>query len=179
MRNILFIFILIPFLSFAQKDDFFAENNKVSWQKVYHTSLNPNEIINKLKSINYFYDISLNENTATLKFKDLKPKYRDMGYGAGSMSMYIGSGVFFGGVTINFKEDKYRVTVDNIMYDFSYISIATMSDVQTRNNLEEVALKRGSNEFKKGFLKRDSEVLNYTFNDIFDVSKFKKMDENW
>lgn len=102
-----------------------------------------------------------------------------MGYSPGSMSMYIGNGVFTGGVSIDLKDGKYRVTANNIMYDFTYLSIATMSDVQTRNNLEEVALRRGSNEFKNGFLKRDSEVLNYTFNDIFDVSKYTKTDDNW
>ena len=93
--------------------------------------------------------------------------------------MYIASGVFTGGAVIEFKEGKYRVTISNVMYDFSYLSIATMEDAKTRNNLEEVALKRGSNDFKNGFLKRDTEVLNYTFNDIFDVSKLKKQDDNW
>jgi hypothetical protein len=179
MKNLIYILLFIPFLSFAQKDNFIAKNNKVSWQKIYETNYSPEQILAKLKTVSYFYDISNNDNTITLKFKDLKVKYRDMGYSPGNMSMYIGNGVFIGGVTIDLKEGKYRVTVNNIMYDFSYLSIATMSDVQTRNNLEEVALKRGSNEFKNGFLKRDSEVLNYTFNDIFDISKYTKTDDNW
>ncbi len=171
--------MLVPLFCFAQKDNFIAENNKISWQKIYETTYTPEQILAKLKAVSYFYDMSANENNITLKFKDLKAKYRDMGYSPGSMSMYIGNGVFTGGVSIDLKDGKYRVTANNIMYDFTYLSIATMSDAQTRNNLEEVALKRGSNEFKNGFLKRDSEVLNYTFNDIFDVSKYAKTDDNW
>jgi len=177
MKKIILLFILVSGFSFGQVENFSVENHKIFWEKVYETNDTPEVIESKIKQFGYFYDIEKVDGKLVMKFKDVKPLYREAGQSVGYASMYISSGVFFGAALIEFKENKYRVTVSNVKSIFEYLSI-TMNDSKTTITLEDPGLTR-SGEFKSGFVKRDAKVLNYTFNEMFDISKYKSKTDNW
>ncbi|BAP30081.1 uncharacterized protein CHSO_1044 [Chryseobacterium sp. StRB126] len=100
----------------------------------------------------------------------------------GTPTYLANSSKFSGNFKIEFKEGKYRATVTNInskgnrttLY-YGGISIGDNGE----NTLEEFALTNDREYFKGIFEGRASRIINYSFAQLFDVSKYSKTDDNW
>ena len=172
MKKLILLFTIISSFAFGQVENFSIENKKLFWEKIYESAETKESIEAKLKQSGNFYDIENIDGSLTMKFKDIVPKYREVGQSVGYASMYISSGLFFGSATVEFKDGRYRVILSNIKDKYTLYSMS-LNDAESTINIEEVAITR-SGDFKSGFAKRDAKVLNYTFNEMFDVSKFKQ-----
>ena len=80
-------------------------------------------------------------------------------------------------VLIEFKKEKYRVTVKNMQ--LINVLESPISKVGESEPIETYALKKKNTAFKDMFLKDAATILNYTFNKIFDISKNVEDDDNW
>ncbi|MEN8187870.1 MAG: hypothetical protein ABFR05_12140 [Bacteroidota bacterium] len=96
------------------------------------------------------------------------------GYGASEMStpIYIARSYVKSYFIIEFKENRYRVTIKSIKlvqkYDDGLSKEGEISD------MELYALKKRNTEFKSSFLKKPSKIINFTFQKI---TNFKEADE--
>lgn len=72
-----------------------------------------------------------------------------------------------------FKDKKYRVTIKNIKFVQKYDDPLTKMGEVTE--IETFALAKKNTEFKNGFLKKPSKILNYTF---LKTTEFKNNIEN-
>lgn len=179
LKNLFLLFLVLSGLAYGQTENFFAESSTVTWQKVYETDLSLPNLLTKFKESGLFYSVESENDKIFLKFKNARTDYKSLGLSAATVSSYIATGKFEAMATVEFKEGKYRTTLNNIDYNYSYLSVATLNDVNDVFDLEQVGLKKNSNEFKNGFVKRDIKVLNYTFSNLFDVEKYKQNDSNW
>lgn len=157
---LLFIFSA-SYFDQTETENFLIENNQVIWQKIYETELTKESLINKIRTNGNFENINITDNELTAEIKDLSIDYK--GYGESEMStpMYLSRSAVKAFCIIEFKDQKYRVTFKNIKFIQKYDdALSKMGEV---NEIETFALAKKNTEFKSGFLKKPSKILNYTF----------------
>lgn len=174
--TILLVFtLIITNFNQTENDNFLIEGNQVVWQKTYETELSKESIIEKIKAAGKFENISVSEGTITAEIRDLSIDYK--GYGESEMStpMYLSRSFVKAFCMIEFKDKKYRVTLKNIKFVQKYDDVVSKMGEVT--DTEEFALSKKNTEFKSGFLKKPSKILNYTF---LKVTEFNNIDNsNW
>lgn len=173
---LLFIFstILVGF-NFSETDNFQIENGKVIWQKVYETDLTKKQLIEQIKSSGQFENISQDGENLTAEIKKLSLDYK--GFGASEMAtpMYVARNYVNAFALIEFKEHRYRVTLKNIKLIQKYDD--GLSEEGETTDIELFALTKRNTEFKKSFLNKSSQIMNYTFQKVADLSSLPKEDK--
>jgi hypothetical protein len=171
MKNLLLLFALLPFLNHAQSN-FFIEQNELIWQKVYDIKSSPEEFKNHLLKNLEFSDIEVSNDQIIATINNLKIDYKGYGKSAFSTSAYIPQSDFHALTIIEFKDDRYRVTVKDISTSWSTESLLYNDGITER--IEILALNR--NGFKKRFISKDAPIINFTLNKLFKPQKPKKDD---
>ncbi len=171
-------FILIIFDTSAQdtSNNFVAENNFVFWQKVFETDLTEIELITLVKESGFLENYQIEENKIYGNLKPIDADFKGAGFSEMVCPMYIARSFFDGFVIIEFKENRYRVTLKNIMLTQKYDD--GLSKEGERTTLETFALKNGQNVMKSAFVKNPSFILNFTFSNIFNFTKLAE-DDKW
>jgi hypothetical protein len=137
MKFTLLLFFTLITLHFNQNENenFLIENNQVVWQKTYETELSKETIIDKIKTVGKFENISVSEDKITAEIKDLSIDYK--GYGESEMStpMYLSRSSVKAFCVFEFKEKKYRVTLKNMKfvqkYDDALTEMGEVTDIET------------------------------------------------
>ena len=184
MKKILLL-ILINFitLSFAQESAFIISNKQVVWQRIYESTKTPAEVKSILLATGKIKFTGEDTNTLTGEISDFIMDFKGSGYTKMGTPMYLAnSSKFSGNFKIEFKEGRYKATATNInskgnsttLY-YGGISIGDNGE----NTLEEFALTNDREYFKSMFEGRASRIINYSFAQLFDVSKYSKSDDNW
>lgn len=181
MKTTFILLSLICFSSFsirAQESihNFYPENNKIIWQKVFETELDFNQLTNQIKESGILEKIETGENKLMGQTKPIDADFKGAGYREMSTPMYIARSFFDGFALIEFKDGKYRVTLKNIMLTQEYDD--GLSEEGEKSTIESFGIKRGKNEMKVAFKKSPSIILDYTFTNSFTFKKVKK-DDNW
>ncbi|WP_282070909.1 hypothetical protein [Polaribacter atrinae] len=177
MKSIIFLFYL-PFLigfNLSSTDNFEIENSKLIWQKVYETELTNEQLKERIKSSGNFKNLELNKDRIIAEITNLSIDYK--GYGSSEMStpIYVARNNLNSFVQIEFKENRYRVTIKNIKLTQKYED--ALSNQGEMTDIEVFALKKRNTEFKSSFLKKTSKIINFTFEKI---TEFKVKDkEKW
>lgn len=174
-RILLLLFFTLPLLVFSQEEINNIKINDVNtvvWSKVYESDINPEKYFTYLGSTGHFKDIIKTENSFTTNFHGVKPDYK--GYGSSEMTtpMYIARSSMDGGVSVEFKEGRYRVILRNITLVQDYSDALTKMGERTKIEMYAVSKEK----FKTAFKKKPSGILDYTFNKLFE---YKKTDDNW
>ena len=175
MKFTFLLFFTLLFSQFYQieNENFLIENSQVVWQKTYETQLSKATLIDKIKTVGVFENVSVSENKLTAEIKDLSIDYK--GYGESEMStpMYLSRSAIKAFCIFEFKDEKYRVTLKNIKFVQKYDdALSKMGEV---TEIETFALSKKNTEFKNGFSKKPSKILNYTFSK---VTEFKNETQN-
>jgi hypothetical protein len=97
-------------------------------------------------------------------------------YSEMSIPMYVARNFFTGFVVIEFKEEKYRVTIKKIMLTQKYDD--GLSELGEKTTIETFAIKRGKNEMKGAFMKSPSIILDFTFTNAFTFTQVET-DDSW
>jgi hypothetical protein len=161
--NLLIIALLFSFNTFCQVDNFYTENSKIIWQKVFDDSLK----INNLK------------RNLTLEFKDgLTGNIKNFRVSGKDLPLVFRSELIASFI-IEDREDRYRVTVSNIrvidrgLYDTSRF--------EREDAIEDYYLRRG--EFYpdrgwtgKGWVAGRSAMNNF-FTDLFNLNSDTSNDD--
>lgn len=161
MKKILFVMVLLfaQVAMFAQTNNFYVENGKIYWQRVYEQDV---DIEAMLINSGKFIDISTANNiiSATLKPGKVDTKGRSVM----DTPIYIRDGHVTGFVRIQQKEGKYRVTVDQIIFIDMVDSPLGQQGEETA--LEVYAVKRDGS-IRPYFLNTASSIINEAFIDLF------------
>ncbi|MDP9961268.1 hypothetical protein [Chryseobacterium lathyri] len=179
MRKICILFLFVSFISsFAQVSNFSLDNSQVQWQKVYETTLTQEEIISLAKDSGKFSVQNGNNENFSGSISELMADYKGAGYSGMSTTFYVQNSTISGKIKIDLKEDRYRVTVSNIVLTELY-NIGFGSGNNKKVPFEYYVLRNNKSDFTSTFLKRDSKIYDYTFSNLFDFSKYKKTNNDW
>ena len=184
MKKILLLLVFnISILAIAQESAFIISNKQVVWQRIYQSTKTPAEVKNILLTTGKIKFTGEDTNTLTGEFSDFMMDFKGAGYTKMGTPIYLANSTkFSGNFKIEFKEGKYRATATNInskgnsttLY-YGGISIGDNGE----NTLEEFALTNDREYFKGTFEGRASRIINYSFAQLFDVSKYDNSDDNW
>lgn len=149
------------------QSNFLIDENELIWQKVYEIKSSPEDFKNELLKNLEFGDIEIGNDQIITTVNNLKIDYK--GYGASEMftSMYIPRNNYNALAIIEFKENRYRITVKDIMAIADYSDGLTQQGEKTK--LERFAMNR--NGLKKRFIEKDAPIFDYTFNKLFEQKK--------
>jgi len=182
MKKIILL-LLIEFSSFAQikqlDTDFFLENGKVYWQHVYDVpGKNSDELIKYFQKevmINIKQDNFQNiDNTISFTVNDDKINFKK--YGGTTMGSILFIQDYYKYlVVIDFKEEKYRVTVKEIFIDNKLYGIG-----QSSGYLEEYITKKKQTLFTTNSLATTGLIYNHKhFLEKFERNLTESVKKEW
>lgn len=172
MKIAAILLFFVPSIFFAQTN-LMLENGKVVWQKVYNVETTPSDYKNQLLQSLNFQSVDIVENTIYTVVRDIDMDYKSLGKGEMTTSMYLSRANYDAIAMIEFKDDRFRVTVR----DLKAIQIYSdgLFEKGEMHPLEFWAVNR-KGEFKKYFLKNDAEIIDFTLDKLFYPHKIKKDD---
>lgn len=177
-KVIILIFVLmLTIFSFGQKTEFLNyklnDDGRLQWQKIYESELSIDELESYFKSIPFTAE--LDRNNDKLMGRSNKTKIsNEKGTSMMARQMFT---VF---VTIDAKEDKYRVTLQDLLFDPIETSVysgglgissdvsGTWEDVSVRNKHHEIRMNDASKRF-----------LTTLQNDLNKVFKIQEVKDDW
>lgn len=163
------------------KFNFRIENNTVLWQKVFDTRLTYNQIIEIISKDNKYSNIKQFDSTIVFTHEKLDPDLKGAGYSRGSAPMYILDNLIKQDVTIEVKQNRYRVTCKNIFcVQQRSIQIGFLSTTNGEtHSIESIVINR-KGELKKGITAYGYEILDYNYTKEFNFNnRIVKKDDNW
>ena len=166
--------LLLSVTAFAQVDNFSVSEGKVYWQRVYPTDMTHEELLDVIINAGTFTDI-LDGDVITFRVIRGKIDLKNLGFSRGTVPMYVSGNDVSCFVTIQIKDGKYRVTVDNIILTENIT--AGVFKEGTENQIETYAVRQG--ELTSGFQKKPSKVYNGYFSNLFLFQKKSYIDDEW
>lgn len=173
----LFVFNLCINSLFAQDtiNNFKVEQDEIVWQKVFDTQLSFDSVISHFEEQGILESISIVNDKIIGGLKPFEADYKGAGYSRMSSPIYIVSYLFTGHVVIEFKDNRYRVTVRKIFLEKIYND--GLSESGQKETLNTFAVKKGKNSISNLFKREASKILDYTFNKLFTI--MEKQEDNW
>lgn len=166
-------FVMIQLSSIAQEisNNFVLENRSFKWTHIYETTLSYHELVESIQSSGYFKEIIVNENYIICDFKPYMIDYKMHGYKTMLTPFYISQNVLLGSIKIDYKENKYRVTINNIQFiqDFN-----TPMAKQGEMTSFEFWVLNNKGKIKYGFYNDGSDIMNKDF-----IAKTQFVKDDW
>ena len=149
------------------QDSFTIVNGSVIWQKVYNEGHSIENLSKNLKT-GPFTEIVSEGDILSADMIELTLDSKGAGMRAMTTPFYISGSSLSGKVVIDIKEDRYRVTVTNmVLTQMSDVGIFKQGD---KSSLESMILAKRNTKFKGGFTKSHYKVFDYTFDKLFIVT---------
>jgi hypothetical protein len=182
MKKIILL-LLVSFSGFSQikqsNTDLFLENKKVFWQHIYEVPAKneddlikhfQKEVLTNLKQDNF----QLLENVISFEINDDKVDFRKYGGTAMGTVLFATMDMNYL-VVIDFKENKYRVTVKEIYLDNKVSGLGHSS-----GDLTEYITKKKSTAFTENSLATKGIIyFDKHFSEKFDISNKSTKTDNW
>ncbi len=170
-----FLFILSLYLcchsTFGQ--NLKVEQNSLVWQKIYYESRTQSDITRLLLTSGKVANIKTIDEVIVCEIPQIKFDYESAGFKRGNTPIYLIGNDFTAFVQIQIKEDRYRVTVSDIVL---ITNITTpLGRVGETDIIETYAVRNGS--LTKSAIKYIEPILNEQFDRIF-LSQ-PKLDNEW
>jgi hypothetical protein len=166
MKNLFLLISLfaVQFSIIAQEINGFEINSgKLEWVKVFESNLTQTQILDLLKVNGKISEIENNDFRISGNFSTIEPDYKGLGIGEMSAPIYLARNWVQGKLIIDFKEGRYKVILRDILLTQKYTdAISQLGEVST---LDSFAVSKM--EFKSGFLKNPSKILDHTFTKEF------------
>lgn len=168
--------LIISATTFAQVNNFsVTEDGKVYWQRIYPTDLTHEELLDVIVNDGNFVDVNDGE-VITFRLIRGKVDYKKLGFSRGSLPLYASASDVSCFVTIQIKDDRYRVTADNIL------TVENRTDGMFKEGdehpIETWALNK-KGEISSGFSKVPSLLYNGFFSTLFLFQKKSYIDDEW
>ncbi|MDE5489397.1 hypothetical protein [Elizabethkingia meningoseptica] len=185
MKKYLSVLLLaISIVVFGQGKMFYTNNKQVVWENIFKTDKSIQEIKSILLSSGKVKFNSDTESSATGELNDFVMDFKGAGYTLMSTPNYLDtSSKFYATFKIKTKEGRYRVTVTNIRFKGNKMSLYSGGfgiSNSGENNIEDFVLKNDRETFKGGFTGRESKIIDYSFTNLFDISKYQtNSNDNW
>lgn len=166
MKTLIIFLTLFSTFIFGQVENFDIKNDKIKWEKIFYTKDSFDNIITELKEKSNLENVQFKDNTINLNFKDLPIDYKGAGKPFISVTEYLESSLFFGKAVVEFKENRYRVTVTDIAYKYKPSGMKAMSD--RLNPLENKAFSMNTKSFNSRF-RKDAYLIDFTLDHLFNT----------
>lgn len=178
MKKLIILFTFFSVFSYAQIENFSINNRVLQWQKIYNTEHEPTKLIEIIKSNSKIKIENISENSINGTFENFTMDYKGAGSNYMTTSLYLNEfNTYTGKFKIDFKEGKYRVTIDNVSFKGTNIEISGISSNEIK--LLEIYAMNSKNEFRQRFKTVDSKIIDYSFSNLFDISKYKIENSDW
>lgn len=136
------------------------ENKLIYWQSVIETDLSIEQLNCLIMESGHFIQIERFEDKTICVLKPFKANYQAYGYSTMKAPFYISRTLIEGNVIFEFRENRYRVTVKNIVFRQNTPDIfSAQNEVET---FESWVLNKNQ-ELKPAFFKDGSDILNNEF----------------
>jgi hypothetical protein len=156
--------------------NFKAIEGIVIWQKVFDNEMNQDEIIQKLINSGIFSDYVITEDGLTGNLRMFDPDYKAAGF-TFMQTTYVIKGYHHSGyVSVNFKENRYRVTVNR--FTLSKQCDDALGKQGEIDYIETYAFNN-QNELSKTFFKYIAPVYDYSLTKMFTPLQLSEEDGNW
>lgn len=174
------IFALLLSIAFSlpqqENENFQIINGGLIWQKVFNTKMTKEDMITTIKKSGLIEIVEIKNDQLIGHFRKVTLDYRGFGSSEMSTPIYISRNFLNTFVIIEFKENRYRVTIKNMQLIQSFDD--NTSNFKETTELEFYALRKRNTEFKKAFLKKPARIINYTFNKLLNFEK-KVTEDKW
>lgn len=155
-------------------NNFLIEDNKLIWQKVFEKQLDFDELQKEIKETGIIENMEVSNISIIGDLRQLSIDYKGAGYNGANTPIIITRSNLTAYCLIEFKENKYRVTLRNI--NLIQKSDDVLFKMGEKTSLDIMAIKDGN--FRKAFIKTSSVIIDYSFSNAFSLSTDKKND-NW
>ena len=147
--------------------NFSVQNNDLAWQKVYDSERTSNQLIEDFIKSGVFNNFNTDQNSIFGELKPFAADYKSAGYGEMMTPIYIARSFFGAHCMIEFKEDRYRVTLTDIYAVQKYSD--PLTEMGELTDLKRYAVE--NNNLIERFLGPEAHILNYTFEKHFIISE--------
>ncbi len=175
-KTIVLVALFSIFMANAQEPqqlkNFVLNDNILVWQRIFQTSKTATELFNYFIESQKVENYDLSDNRLSGYTQVMKNNYKLAGYGIMSTPMYLSCFDTKATVLIEYKENRYRVTLSNIKLLNNGSNPAFSTD-QT-NDLEAWAL--GKKGFSRQFSKSSVEIIDTTLIEYFTIKDISKSD---
>ena len=173
MKYILTILSLISSVALAaQSNHLLIEEGAIKWQRIYEAAQTAPTIAKALKLDGRFSEVEqLDSSTVVAKLSKYQVDYEKQGYTKMQVPMYLVMETISGSIVIHIKDDKYRVTMNNVkLTQMNDVSVFKQGEV---TNLEQYALRASRDSFKGMFLKKAATIIDTDFSTLFELSSHR------
>lgn len=176
MKKVVLCLLFLPLISVCQTYNFKIEDGDVIWQAIYNKTVEITEMEKQLRLTGEFDNYQISEEQIICNLDDYQVDYISQGKTYMNTPIFISQMQFRSLVVIDFKEDKYRITLSKLQS--SPRMDGPLGTAGQYTFLRDFALKKKNTEFANRFLNNGAEYLNYGFNELFDYNKSTK-DGDW
>lgn len=173
MKKIILVLYFLPFFSISQIN-FKKEENKIIWQKVFLETTTPEIAESNLLKSAVFSDVFVNDKEIIANFTDFKIDYEAAGYRYRELPMYISRMMLKGTAIIEFKEDKYRVTLKNL--EITPLESGLLGEAGVYEDFSYIAIKKRNQEYRTHFIDIAEPIYTKEFTKLF---TFKETKTDW
>lgn len=151
--------------------NFAVEGESILWQKVYEVDMSADEIRDAIKNSMFFSKV-INETAGSItgEFTDLKSLYEECGFKMMSIPFAASYIHLHGKVRVDIKDNKYRVTVADLMIE-PYVE---PSPLPGKTFVSTMLIRK--KEYKKSH-KICLKIYDYTLNKTFTLKKNTSSDD--
>lgn len=153
--------------------NFLIDNNKLIWQKVFDTKLDFKSLVSQLKIAGVIENIEVSELRITGDLRQLPADFKGAGFTGANTPIIITRSDLLAYCVVEFKENKYRVTLKNLNLVQRFNDV--LFKMGEKTNLEVMAIK--GEIFRKPFLKTSSVIIDYSLSNAFRLNQDNN--ENW
>jgi len=172
LLSITFFILFVGSLNAQEINGFQISSGKLEWIKVYESSLIQSEVIAILRENGKIFNIEESEGRIIADVAKIEADYKGFGKSEMSTPIYIARNWIEGKLIIEFKVDKYRVTLKDLLLYQKYSD--TLSEMGESSTLDTYA--SSAKGFKNSFTKSPSEILDFTFTKEFLFERNKNSD---
>lgn len=156
-------------------DNFSIKNGVLIWQKIYDTELSKEQLIHAIRSSGDFSNISVYKDNLIAEISELSLSHKEYNAIAGVKAPHYAIHKYLKSyVVIDFKENRYRVTIKSIKFTPKDFSLEFGSRIF---EAEEIFLDSTTGNFNNRFLKKGSKIMDFTFQKITDFTKQPTLSE--
>lgn len=163
--TIIFISLLTTVFGQAEDQNFYLNDDKISWQKAYSTEKSKEEIFQYFENSDIFQKVKVEGNLVLGRLNYYLVDVKKVG--PTGVPAIVQKTDFIADVSISYRpeEKDYVVSLSNLVF----IGRGDFLKKKEEMPFEEQFVRKGYNEYRPGFLKRPKEVYNTTISPIFEM----------
>lgn len=166
MKKLIVLFVLLPVFALAQAEDenFYLNEQKLSWQKAYPTEKSMEEIYTYFEEHDMFKVVKIENKVLYAK---LKPQSTDLKVGSPGVPPIMVKTDYNGAVMIQYrqKEGDYVVSLTELQF----VGKGDFLKKNEEQAFEVQFVHKTDNKYRPGFLRKPKRIYNGLFSELFEL----------